>query len=214
MRNTVLLEVLINPERWHEVGTSCQRFVFKLDYVLKNNILLSMNLPPYVIFPEITAEHVLLRQIIPADIKDIVEISRYDGKPALTEAEAMEMQNRINADYQNGASIHWGIADKETNTIVGTCGYYRGLDEGTGEIGCILRSAFRGKGYMTAAIELAIHFGLHTIGLKRIIAITTTYNDKALQLLARLNFKKIADLGEDKVEYQFTDHHSWNSPQP
>ena len=76
----------------------------------------------------------LLRQIIPADMKDLVEISRYDGKPALSEADALEMQDRINADYQNGASIHWGIVDKEKQVLVGTCGYYRGLDQGTGEL--------------------------------------------------------------------------------
>ncbi len=173
-----------------------------------------MKLPPYKIFPEITAEHILLRQIILADIKDIVEISRYDAKPALTEQEATKMQDKINADYRNGSSIHWGIADKETNVIVGTCGYYRGLDQGIGEIGCILRSAFQGQGYMTAAIKLAISFGITTIGLKTIIAITTKHNDQALKLLSRLNFEKMADLEDEKVEYQFVGknavHHESN----
>lgn len=162
-----------------------------------------MNLPPYALFPEIAGERVLLRQIIPADMKHIVEISRYDGKPAFTVQEAMEMQEKINKDYQNGNSIHWGIIDKATDTIVGTCGYYRGLDQGIGEVGCILKPAFRRQGYMTAAIKLAVHFGITTIGLNKVMAITTTSNEKAIKLLGRLSFVKTADLGEGRVEYQF-----------
>jgi hypothetical protein len=41
--------------------------------------------------------------------------------------------SEINQDYIGGHFIHWGIAEKVTNKIIGTCGYYRGLDEGTGE---------------------------------------------------------------------------------
>ncbi len=148
----------------------------------------------------------LLRQIIPADIKDIVEISRYDGKPAFTVQDAVEMQEKINKDYQNGNSIHWGIIDQATGVIVGTCGYYRGLDQGIGEVGCILKPDFRGQGYMTAAIKLAAHFGITTIGLNKIVAITTTSNEKAIKLLDRLNFKKTADLEDEKVEYEFDDN--------
>lgn len=162
-----------------------------------------MTLPPYETFPEIVSDSIILRQIRPVEIKDILEISFYDAKQARTEQEALDMLNKINEDYQNGTSIHWGIVDKGSHTIVGTCGYYRGLADGTGELGCILRPAFRGQGFMTAAIERAVKFGLDTIGLNRIIAITTTDNEKAVKLLARLNFKKTTDLEDKEVEYQY-----------
>ena len=161
-----------------------------------------MQLPPYPVFPNLTGDKVSLRQIQSSDIEDIIEISFYDAIQATTLQQAIEMQDRINEDYMNGDSIHWGIAENKTNKIVGTCGYYRGLDKGTGELGCVLLPQYRGQGFMTPAMQLAVEFGLKQIGLKRIVAITTQQNNKAIQLLERLNFVKIADLDDSEIEYE------------
>ena len=161
-----------------------------------------MKLPPYDKFPSISDDTIVLRQIQFSDIKDMIEISFYDSIQATTLTQAIEMQVQINVDYSNGNSIHWGIADKLTNKIVGTCGYYRGLDKGEGELGCVLLPQYRGQGYMTFAMLLAIEFGVNVIGLKRIWAITTKQNEKAIKLIEKLNFTKIADLDENKVEYE------------
>lgn len=165
-----------------------------------------MKLPPYDIFPEINSDTIVLRQVQNEDIKGLVEISFYDSRPALNVEDAIEMQDRINLDYQNGSSIHWGIADKCTNEIIGTLGYYRGFDNGVGELGCVLKPKFRGQGYMTIALKLATEFGLNEIGLTKIIAITSKQNANAIKLLGRLNFIKIAELQEDEVEYQFVNN--------
>lgn len=161
-----------------------------------------MNLPPYDIFPIISHDKISLRQILPSDIKDIIEISFYDAIQATILLQATEMQAKINNDYNNGNSIHWGIADKETNNILGTCGYYRGFDNEAGELGCILLPQFRGQGFMTPAMQLAIDFGINKTRLKRIWAVTTKQNENAIKLLNRLNFIKISDLPEDDVEFE------------
>jgi RimJ/RimL family protein N-acetyltransferase len=161
-----------------------------------------MNLPPYKNFPTISGENISLRQIMPADIESLIEISCYDAIKATSLIQAIEMQAKIDKDYDAGNSIHWGIADSRTNDLVGTCGYYRGLDKGHGELGCILLPQYRGKGFMTSAMELAIGFGIHNIGLKRVWAITTKQNDNAIKLLTRLNFVKVADLQDDEIEFE------------
>ena len=161
-----------------------------------------MKLPPYNKFPEIISDTIVLRQVQTEDIKELIEISFYDSRAALTVADAIEMQNKINLDYQNGSSIHWGIADKRTNEILGTLGYYRGLDKGIGELGCVLKAEFRGQGLMTKAMKLATEYGLNHIGLAKITAITTRQNESAIKLLERLNFVKTKDLPEDGMEYQ------------
>ena len=166
-----------------------------------------IKLPPYDKFPEIIADTIILRQVQTEDIKDLVEISFYDSRPALTIEDAIAMQERINLDYQNGSSIHWGIADKQTNEIIGTLGYYRGFDKGIGELGCVLRPGFRRQGFMTTAMKLATEFGLNAIGLNKIIAITTKQNDKAIKLLERLNFIKTTNLQGDEIEYQFVNNY-------
>ncbi|MBC7847792.1 MAG: GNAT family N-acetyltransferase [Flavobacterium sp.] len=160
-----------------------------------------MKLPPYDKFPSISGDKISLRQILPADIKDIIEISFYDAIQATTVQQATEMQSKINKDYSDGNSIHWGISHNTTNKIIGTCGYYRGLDKGDGELGCVLLPKYRGQGYMKAAMLLAIEYGLNNIGLKRIWAVTTKQNDKAIKLLEKLNFIKIADLADNEIEY-------------
>lgn len=161
-----------------------------------------MKLPPYTTFPDVITEKISLRQIQPSDINDIIEISFYDAIQATTLQQAIEMQGKINKDYRDGNSIHWGIAENLTNKIVGTCGYYRGLDKGAGELGCVLLPQYRGQGFMTLSMSLAIDFGINTIGLKRIYAITSRENNKARNLLDRLNFIKIAELEDDEIEYE------------
>ena len=160
-----------------------------------------MKLPPYETFPTLEADGLLLRSIQYADISNIVEISIYDGIQATSVEQAAAMQGKIDQDYQNGHSIHWGIVEKTSGRIVGTCGYYRGLDNGEGELGCVLLPQFRGQGFMTHALSLIIRFGLNHIGLKRIFAITTRQNSKAVQLLERLPFRKTGDLQNEEIVY-------------
>ncbi len=161
-----------------------------------------MNLPPYSIFPDLSDAKITLRQISISDFKHIFTICFYEGIKALTITKAMEMQEKINKDYHEGNSIHWGITDNLTNNIVGTCGYYRGFDKEAGELGCILLPQYRGHGFMELALKLAIDFGFNKIGLKRIKAVTTVQNQKAIQLLSRLQFIKVRDIKDDEVEYE------------
>jgi ribosomal-protein-alanine N-acetyltransferase len=158
-----------------------------------------MKLPPYDTFPEIFSKKIVLREVQSSDIKDIVEISFYDAQPALTVEEATEIQIKINQDYQKGTSIHWGIADAQTNVIVGTLGFYRGFEKGAGELGCVLRPEFHGKGFMTIAMKLVIEFGFSKMELIKIIAITTKQNINAVKLLRRLDFIEAPNLQEDPI---------------
>lgn len=161
-----------------------------------------MKLPPYSTFPILSGSKITLRQISDSDLKDIFTICFYNGIQASTTAQAMEMQKRINNDYNEGNSIHWGIVNNMTNTIIGTCGYYRGFNNEVGELGCVLSSQYRGQGFMTLSIQLAIDFGINQIRLKRIWAKTTQQNQKAIQLLSRLQFVKTKNLEDDEVKYE------------
>ena len=140
-------------------------------------------------------------------MNDLLEISYYDAKQAKNVEQAIEMQAKIDKDYADGNSIHWGIEELSTNKIVGTCGYYRGLDKGEGELGCVLLPQFRGQGFMTNAMQLAIDFGLKNMELKRIWAITSKENNHAIKLLERINFIKLTDLPDDEIEYELKKQH-------
>ncbi|MEJ5091952.1 GNAT family N-acetyltransferase [Sphingobacterium faecium] len=161
-----------------------------------------IKLPPYADFPNIEGEIISLRQIAKADLEDIIGISFYDAIQATTAEIAGEMQDKMDNDYREGNTIHWGIIENSTGKITGTCGYYRGFENAEGELGCVLLTQYRGKGFMTIAMQLAINFGLNTMGLKRIRASTTTQNFSAISLLERLRFIRVVELGNDVIEYE------------
>jgi ribosomal-protein-alanine N-acetyltransferase len=161
-----------------------------------------INTPPYVDFPCISSDKLSLRKIQNSDINDLIEISFYDSIQADSLEQAIEMNKKINKDYEEGNSIHWGIVDNQTEKIVGTCGFYRGFNNDAGELGCILLPQFRGQGFMTSAMLLAIDFGIKNIRLNRIWAVTNQNNEKAIKLLERLNFEVIRVLDNNEVEYE------------
>ncbi len=161
-----------------------------------------MDLPPYDLFPSITGNKVTLREIYSADVGDLIDISFYEGRQAKNLPEARHMQHRIHLDYMAGNSLHWGISDNRSGNLVGTCGYYRGFGKGEGELGCVLLPQFRGMGFMQPSMQMAIDFGIKRMMLKRIWAITTEENLKAISLLEKLSFKKIAHGAGEEIEYE------------
>ncbi|WP_336959001.1 GNAT family N-acetyltransferase [Chryseobacterium contaminans] len=161
-----------------------------------------MNLFQHGNFPNVKGSRVSLRQILDTDLDDLVEISFYDAIQAKIIQQAAEIQAKINQAYRDGNCIHWGIVDHETHKIVGTCGYYCGLDRGEGELGCVLLSKYYGQGYMTEGMLLAMDFGLNQMKLERIWAATSQQNAPAIKLLKRLNFVKVKEMDDDEIEYE------------
>lgn len=161
-----------------------------------------MKLPPYPVFPELSNDRVIMRQANLSDMNGLLEISFYDARPAENIDQAIGMQKNIDRDYANGNSIHWCIEDRVTSAIAGTCGYYRGFENNTGELGCVLRESFKGKGYMSAAMKLAIDFGFQHMGLETIAAISMAHNHQAIRLFERLGFTRTARLPGDEVRFE------------
>jgi ribosomal-protein-alanine N-acetyltransferase len=163
---------------------------------------MTTNYPPYQNFPILNANQIVLREVTSADADDIMKISYYDGIQASNPNEAVAMQRKINQDYLQGNSIHWGIVDTQSSKLVGTCGYYRGFINNTGELGYVLKPSFEGRGFMTNALTQAIEFGINIIGLKKIIAITEKNNIKSQNILKRLNFAQEAEQ-DDYITYSY-----------
>ena len=163
---------------------------------------MTTNYPPYKNFPMLSSSQTILRQVMEPDADEIMEISYYDGVQANNRIEAIEMQHKINQDYLQGNSIHWGIVDAQSSELVGTCGYYRGFANYTGELGYVLKPSFEGRGYMFNALKKAIEFGINIIGLQKIIAITEKSNIKSQNVLKKLNFTQEAEQ-DDHITYVY-----------
>ena len=141
--------------------------------------------------PELSNHRLLLRGILPSDVATIIEIMAYDGIAATNEAEARHILQKTDADRANGDSILWGIWLKETNELVGSISFHRGYSDNVGEVGYALKTAYRGRGIMTEAVQLVVDFGLSVIKLNNVVAYTSPANGASAKVLHRAGFHQV-----------------------
>ena len=141
--------------------------------------------------PTLRSERLLLRAPTAQDAPALLEISYYDGVRAANVGEARCMLERIGADVARGESLHWGLCLRESGEMIGTCGFYRGHPDGSGELGYVLKAAFRGQGYMSEALGAVIACGFETLHLERIVAYTGADNRASVAVLERLAFEQV-----------------------
>ena len=157
---------------------------------------------PFATFPVLSSEHLTLRRIVPADAPAVREVSFYDGVAAATDEEAIAIMDRIERDYARGDSVHWGVCLRGADEVLGTCGFYRGYPNDVGEVGYILREAYRGRGLMTAALRLVLAFGLEEMRLDGIVAYTDPSNAASIAVLTRSGFHEVPS-GRDESKFSF-----------
>jgi ribosomal-protein-alanine N-acetyltransferase len=142
-------------------------------------------------------ERLILREIIEADYPDLIDISFYDGVAAQSVQDAKIMNEKIIQDAKDGNSYHWIICHQSSGEIYGTCGFYRGFLEQTGEIGYVLKANAQGKGIMGEAVGLMLEFGWKQLKLKSIVAFTDKDNQASIKLLKKQNFIQEQSEGEE-----------------
>ena len=142
--------------------------------------------------PMLTNTRVILRAITPSDLDAIIEISVYDGVFAETRADARAILARIDEDQAEGNSLHWGICELGRDEVLGNIGFYRGFTGGVGEVGYVMRPAYRGLGLMTAALRSVVAFGFGQLGLVAVVAHTAPSNEASIALLRRAGFAEVA----------------------
>ncbi len=159
--------------------------------------------PPFPDFPELATPRLTLRALCAADMLQILSISYFHGKPAGSLEEAHQMQRLIEAEYQAGESVHWGLALAEAPAIiVGSAGFYRGFANSAGEIGYVLLPAYQGRGYATEAVGAIARFGFAALELRQITAVTDLANAASAAVLRRAGSREMP-VGEDPATRQF-----------
>jgi [ribosomal protein S5]-alanine N-acetyltransferase len=150
--------------------------------------------------PTLTSERLELKKIEKEDAASIIDISVYDGFFAKEEEDVHQILKKIEIDMKNGESVHWGIFLKASNEIVGNCGFYRGYPKNVGEVGYVLKSAYRGLGIMSEAVGLVVDYGLHTMHLSNVIAYTDSSNEKSRAVLKRVGFHQVG-MSSDTIKF-------------
>ena len=152
-------------------------------------------------FPEFNTSRLKLVKLTADDEKDIFaifsndQVIEYYDLGALTQvAQALSLINFFNSRYHDNTGIRWGIFLKESNRLIGTCGFNSWSPKmKNATIGYDLLPSFWGYGYASEAVSVILNAafsGLLPCGkLNRIQADTIPGNHASESLLLKLGFK-------------------------
>lgn len=151
--------------------------------------------------PTLETERLIIREITDDDIQHIIPIIRVEGLTATNLEEAKVLMDKINAKYKAQNLLNWGMVFKETNEMVGSCGYYRGFENNIGEIGYIIMPQFRRMGFAVEASQALIDYGFKTLKLSNISAYTTDDNEGSIAVLKKLGLTQVDSEKPDLIKY-------------
>jgi len=149
-------------------------------------------------FPDLHTERLLLRQLAQDDLEFIyqhfkdAQVSQYllDEAPVADYDQAQAIIDfYLKADPKT--YNRWVLVLKSDSMVIGTCGFHKwSKDNHRVEIGYDLSPACWGQGYMGEAMRAAIDNGFTRMNVNRIEAVVHHDNQRSLQLLERLGFKR------------------------
>jgi RimJ/RimL family protein N-acetyltransferase len=149
----------------------------------------------------------ILRRFTEADSAFILELlnepawKRYIGDRGIDSLESARhyVETVPIASYERHGFGLYAMQQKVDATLAGMCGLIKrdGLDEV--DIGFAVLSRFEGQGLVTEAAAATLAYSRDTLGLKRVVAITTIDNERSARLLERLGmrFERMVRLSED-----------------
>lgn len=153
-------------------------------------------------FPELETPRLTLTRLTSEDCRAIYElfsdksvVEYYDLQAFTCESQASELINFFNHRFDQGAGIRWAIHLKETNQLIGTCGFNSWSTKmKNAVIGYDLLPAFWGKGITTEAVHQIVKAAftgeLPCGELNRIQGDTIPGNHASESLLLKIGFKQ------------------------
>jgi RimJ/RimL family protein N-acetyltransferase len=107
------------------------------------------------------------------------------------------MQREIAQNNLNDTAWKWGLALRDTNTVIGTVTLFNlSLSNGRAEIGYAMGSAHWGKGYMNEALKALIVHAFDVMDFRRLEADVDPRNTASIRTLERLGFQREGFLRE------------------
>lgn len=105
------------------------------------------------------------------------------------EEQAKEMIELFDQLAENHRAIRFSIIEKESNEIIGSCGFNSFDVEGaTAEIGYDLAKAHWGNGYAPECISALIDYAFTTLSISKIEAKIEPGNRNSIKVVEKLNF--------------------------
>ncbi len=148
-------------------------------------------------FPVLALGKVNLRQLTKDDTKDFYSYISQDGvKKYLSDQETP--RDLISAEvelmywaglFRQMRSIYWGIVTKDTNRLIGTCGYNNwSRIHNRVELSYDLNCNYWGRGIMTEAVSAITRFAFEELQASRIQATVVFDNISSMRVLEKAGY--------------------------
>jgi [ribosomal protein S5]-alanine N-acetyltransferase len=157
----------------------------------------------------LSTERLTLRRLTTGDAEFIFELLndpdflRFIGDKgvrSLDDARGYILSGPVASYEQHGFGL-WLVALRGSNTPVGMCGLLKrdALDDV--DIGFAFLPPFRSSGYAFESASAVMEYARHTLGLRRIVAITDPDNAGSLRVLKKIGmtFDRMIRLSEDSA---------------
>jgi RimJ/RimL family protein N-acetyltransferase len=155
-------------------------------------------------------DRLVLRELATGDAEFVLELLNEPsflhfigdkGVRTLDDARAYILQGPVASYQQYGFGLYL-TALKEDGVAIGICGLIKRETLTDVDIGFAFLPRFWSKGYALEAAAAVKEFGLNTLALKRIVAITNPDNESSIKLLERLGltFERMIKMSEDAPE--------------
>jgi RimJ/RimL family protein N-acetyltransferase len=125
--------------------------------------------------------------------RSIPGLGQYQGWSPVSDAAALQFLTEMNQApmFTPGAWIQLGIAEPESDVLVGDIGLYLSGDGSTGEVGFTLDPAVQGRGIAARAVREALQLLFALTEISQVMGITDARNLPSIRLLERLGFMHI-----------------------
>ena len=158
----------------------------------------------FEMFPRIETSRLILRELRGEDADAVFrifsepEVMKYMNMGMFTSIEeAQALIERQRRRFEQKERFRWGIALKDSDTIIGTGGYVAWNKMWyNAELGYDLARPYWGQGLMTEAVRAMIQFGFEHMGLNRIEAEVMPENIASIRFLSKLGFEEEGVLHE------------------
>lgn len=149
-------------------------------------------------FPNLETDRLCLRKVTPDDAKDVyaylsdIEVVKHMGlDPYLSPEHVLEEINWYQSIFEETTGIRWGITLKNSNTVIGSCGFLNWKQKHyKAEIGYELSKTHWGQGIAGEALEAVIKYGFNHLNLERIEALIEPLNIPSQKLVEKKGFKR------------------------
>ncbi|MEH2298344.1 MAG: GNAT family protein [Nostoc sp.] len=147
-------------------------------------------------FPQLETERLFLRETTLQDAEAVFAIlcdpgvTKFHDLDSFTSIkEASALIERRAKRLERGDGIRWGIARKQDNVLIGSCGFtWNPQEHDAAEVGYELASTFWKQGIMTEAVGSILQFGFQKMGLRFVVGQVMVDNIASKKLLEKLGF--------------------------